>query len=419
MSYMSYKKNESDKFFSYEPPGRFSMYAEDDSEEESSNNERLSIIIGDFKFTLIYKTETYAIGKYLKPYNSPVIIPDDISKLSDIVKIKTINERDGNQYIFWVYSSMSELGIWRFLCYDSYQEAYVKGIDYVQSSCINILLQKHIYLCYNMLDTIVLPHKDFIEQRTQPLAYTPNYRIFSQITKQIIKQKYDVSRCTSILNDKTRKINGIAKIFEDDDIPKCGQRNPEEKIIQQIEYISEYLKSEYIIESHEELFRYNYIFQDIINSDNIVIQVNLKHKLTNEEIILFYKKMIFTKIQDKEYDLQYKANIDIITSEGNVHYSPFLLIPKTSECMYNSLYTQYINMGIYICKPFEYNRYVITSNSITCTNDYTYVSNRYQNIFPINVIERKGGKQQKHKANKTNRKRKKKGIKRKNKTNKK
>ena len=413
MSYMSYIKDEPSKIYSYEPP--FSMYDEDDSEEEDSSDERLSIVIGDFKFTLIYKTATYATGKYMPQYSNP----DNVSKISDIIKIKTINERDGNQYIFWVYSSMSELGIWRFLCYDSYQETYVKGIDYVQSSCVNILLQKHIYLCYNMLDTIVLPHKDFIEQRTQPAAYTPNYGIFSQITKQIVKQKYDVSRCTSILNDERRKINEIAKIFEDDDIPKCGRRNSEEKIIQQIEYISEYLKSEYIIESHEELFRYNYIFQDIINSDNIVIQVNLKHKLTNEEIILFYKKMIFTKIQDKEYDLQYKANIDIITSEGNVHYSPFLLIPKTSECMYNSLYTQYINMGIYICKPFEYNRYVITSNSITCTDDYTYVSNRYQNIFPINVIERKGGKQQKHKANKTNRKRKKKGIKRKNKTNKK
>lgn len=405
---MSYKKNEPSKIYSYKTP--FSMYTEDDSEEEDtdvSSNERLSIVIGDFKFTLIYKTATYETGKYAPQYNNP----DNVSKISDIIKIKTINERDGSQYIFWVYSSMSELGIWRFLCYDSYQEAYVKGIDYVQSSCINILLQKHIYLCYNMLDTIVLPHKDFIEQRTRPAAYTPNYGIFSQITKQIVKQKYDVSKCTSILNDEKRKINEIAKIFEVDDIPKCGRRNSEEKIIQQIEYISEYLKSEYIIESHEELFRYNYLFQDIINSENIVIQVNLKHKTTNEEIILFYKKMFFTKIQDKEYELEYKANIDIITSEGNVHYSPFLLIPKTSECMYNSLYTKYIDMGIYICKPFEYNRAVFTSNPITCTDDYTYVSNRYQNIFPINIIERKGGKQQKYKANKankTNRKRKRK-----------
>ena len=39
MSYMSYIKDEPSKIYSYEPP--FSMYDEDDSEEEDSSDERL------------------------------------------------------------------------------------------------------------------------------------------------------------------------------------------------------------------------------------------------------------------------------------------------------------------------------------------------------------------------------------------
>jgi hypothetical protein len=58
--------------------------------------------------------------------------------------------------------------------------------------------------------------------------------------------------------------------------------------------------------------------------------------------------------------------------------------------MENSIYSKYIPLGVYICKPFEYTKQV--KDKFEITSYYSYVANRYVNdvgipVFPINQSE--------------------------------
>lgn len=340
----------------------------------------LSIIIENFEFTLIYKTVSYETGVYEPHYNLPPII-DEISR---IVKIKSVNLDTREEYFFWVYLSLSELGVWRFLCYDKPMSSrYDKGKEYVQSTCINMYLQKHIHLFYDRLDEIVAPHEDLANiSRSQPG--------FTSITEQNINisQEY-INKHSFILHDSKRE----KYILDNKNIPiKCGNtaRNTEESVIRQIQTTSKYLQDNYIILEQEEIFRYNFIFRDVINSENIVMKITLRNINTDEIIMIFYKKMIFSKLNSEVITSgtqnTYSENIDAITKDGNKHFVVILAIPSTSRCLSNSLYSEYIHLGIYVCKPFEYTR-SINSKKTQCTKDYSYVGYRYENIFPIKNIE--------------------------------
>lgn len=348
--------------------------------EAEKKDNVLSIIIENFEFTLIYKTIAYETGIYEPRYNLPPIV-DEISR---IVKIKSINLDTREEYFFWVYLSLSELGVWRLLCYDKPMSSrYDKGKEYVQSTCVNMYLQKHIHLFYDRLDEIVSPHEDLANiSRSQPG--------FTSITEQNINisQEY-INKHSFILHDSNRE----KYILENKNmLIKCGNtaRNTEESVIRQIQITSKYLQDNYIIIGHEEVFRYNFIFRDVINSENIVMKVTLKNKNNDEILILFYKKMFFSKLNSeitpKGEQIVYNENIDNITKDGNVHFVVILVIPSTSRCLSNSLYSEYIHLGIYICKPFEYTR-SINSRKTQCTKDYSYVAYRYENIFPIKNIE--------------------------------
>lgn len=346
---------------------------------EKDDNSELSIIIENIEFTLIYKTVTHETGIYEPIYKLPPVTDE----LSRIVKIKSVNLDSRNEEFFWVYLSLSELGVWRFLCYDRPTSTrYDKGKEYVQSTCINMNLQQHIHLCYDRLDEIVSPHEDIIDNmRSQPG--------FVSITSQNINlsQKY-ISKHTLILHSSKRE----KYLIDPKTIPiKCGMTPniSEENVINQIQTTSKYLENNYIILHQEEIFRYNFLFRDVINSENIMMKVILKNKNTDETIILFYKKIIFyklnVKITNKE-QVKYNVNINMITNSGNEHFVVILVIPSTSHCLNNSLYSEYIHLGIYVCKPFDYTKY-LNSKTSECTKDYSYIGYRYKNIFPIKNIE--------------------------------
>lgn len=361
-----------------EKPSEANLISEETKIAEKDNG--LSIIIENIEFTLIYKTVTYETGVYEAIYK----LPPTTDEVSRIVKIKSVNLDTREEYFFWVYLSLSELGVWRFLCYDKpNSNRYDKGKEYVQSTCVNMYLQKHIHLCYDRLDEIVSPHEDLTNiSRSQPG--------FTSITEQSVNitQQY-ISTHSFILHDSNRE----KYILDNKNIPiKCGNtsRNTEESVIRQIQFTSKYLEDNYIILEQEEIFRYNFIFRDVINSENIVIKVTLKNKNTDEIIMLFYKKMIFSKLNPiaspSGSQIIYNKTIDAITNAGNKHFVVILVIPSTARCLSNSLYSEYIHLGIYVCKPFDYTRYLSTKKS-ECTKDYSYVGYRYENIFPIKNIE--------------------------------
>lgn len=372
----------------------------------------LSITIENFEFTLIYKTTTYETGIYIDKTKQPIT-----QEISKIVKIKSVNLVTGDEEVFWVYLSISELGVWRFLSYETLVPpiVYYKGREYIQSSCINMDLQKHIYLCYDRLT----------ESREDIEEITSTQPEFESIISENIKltQEY-ITKYKRILNDQKRQNilkQGIIKPGTPIGITSCGttQGINEGSVVREIQETSTNLESNYKIVSSEEIFRYSFVFRDVINSENIVMKVILENiKNSNEKIILFYKKMIFTKLNISPYD----GNIDLITSNGNEHFVVMLVIPYSAQCLNNGLYSAYINLGIYVCKPFDYTRYInrteietlgiFKNPPIQCTNDYSYVGYRYINIFPIKYIERplpviesgdmisKGGKRKKRKSKK-------------------
>ena len=134
--------------------------------EPQDQDNGLSIIIENIEFTLIYKVTTYETGIYEEIYKSPPAKEET----SRIVKIKSVNLSNKNEEFFWVYLSFSELGVWRFLCYENLQTTrYDKGKEYIQSTCINMYLQQHLHLWYDRLEEITIPYDDIINvSRSQP-----------------------------------------------------------------------------------------------------------------------------------------------------------------------------------------------------------------------------------------------------------
>ena len=222
---------------------------EENQVQEKKDN-GLSITIENHEFTLIYRTVAFETGVYEPDYKLPPFV-DEISR---VVKIKSVNLDTQEEEFFWAYLSLSELGVWRFLCYDNLKlHRYDKGKDYVQSTCINMYLQQHIHLCYDRLDEIVSPHEDIgIFSRPVPG--------FVSVTEENINlsQQY-INKYSFTIHDSKRE----KYILDNPNIRiKCGNtaRNTEESIIRQIQDTSNYLESNYIILEHEEIFRYNFIF---------------------------------------------------------------------------------------------------------------------------------------------------------------
>ena len=80
---------------------------------------------------------------------------------------------------------------------------------------------------------------------------------------------------------------------------------------------------------------------------------------------------------------------------------PFLLIPVGILINNLGLYSKYILAGAYICKLFDYAVQCSINENIRhqCTINYTYIGDRYNNMFPFkldNILpEIQPGKKQK------------------------
>ena len=381
-----------------------------------------SIVIENFRFELLYKTTIYQTYKDSTPKLKKGKQRDYKDKNSDLVKIRSTNLINQEIILFWVYASMSELGIWRLLCTKG-GARFIKGADYTQSSCVNIQLQQYIWSVYERIPEINVRDGSDLSLADFTVVSKPDFLPFVNILNDEINQPIsDAEAIESILNDESRILNILpAKTVTS---VTCGDNVDENQVVSIINNISINLEKNYNIEGITELFSYTYDFQDIIRTINTVIQVNLSNKKSvSKKYILYYKKINFIKLPITARNAEYESNIDLITREGNINFVPFLLIPNTSTCMNNGLYTQLINLGIYLCKPFEYNQQVLSEEIISCTGDYAYVGNRYIKdgapIFPMNIqpaatasasanvvtnikTRKKGGKKQ----NKTKRKRK-------------
>ncbi len=348
------------------------------SNEIHQNND-LSIIIDNIQFTLIYKTTT-EMSLVPKPEYD---IQSRSLKLADIVKIKSLNLKTREETFFWVYRSNSELGIWRFLSHIKVDDPmFYKGIDYVQSSIINIYLQKHILIHYDRLEEIFSPHEDIISIKDN-LEY-PLINKFRQMIN--VNQEY-INKYNQILDDNLRSVD----FFYYPNGPRCGFSGiSEEEIMEFIKSMSNSLETHFSFESEEEVFKYNYVFNNIFNCNNTIFKVTLKLKNDNFLLHIYYNKIILTRIiNDDESQILYNKCISEITKEGNVHYSVLLAVPYNSYCLNSGMYSYYANLYNYICKPFEHIHQITNPLPNTqCTFEYSYIGYRYANIFPIKRTEK-------------------------------
>ena len=347
-----------------------------------------SIEIEGFRFELLYKTSIYQTYTDSTPRLKKGKQRDYKDKNTDLVKIRSTNLRNQEVTLFWVYASMSELGVWRLLCTKG-GGSFIKGADYTQSSCVNIQLQQYIWSVYERIPEINVRDGSDLSLADFTVVSKPDFLPFVSILNDEVNQPVsDTESIKSILDDGRRILNILpAKTITS---VTCGDNVDENQILSIINNISISLEKNYNVERVTELFTYTYDFQDIIRTINTVVQVNLSNKKTvSKKYILYYKKIIFIKLPISARNAEYESNIDLITREGNINFVPFLLIPDTSICMNNGLYTEFINLGIYLCKPFEYNRQLLSEEIISCTGDYAYVGNRYIKdgapIFPMNI----------------------------------
>ena len=82
----------------------------------------------------------------------------------------------------------------------------------------------------------------------------------------------------------------------------------------------------------------------------------------------------------------YIPNIQNICERDN-HIMPFLLIHVGILINNLGLYSKYILAGAYICKLFDYAVQCSINENIRhqCTINYTYIGDRYNNMFPFKL----------------------------------
>jgi len=95
---------------------------------------RYSIVIDDYKFTLLFKCV----------FNNRTNVKIESELINPPDGIDPENKNLFGIY-FWVYQSKSELGLWRFCSRQRYDNVILfKGIDYVQTTILHLLLQRFI-----------------------------------------------------------------------------------------------------------------------------------------------------------------------------------------------------------------------------------------------------------------------------------
>ena len=359
----------------------------------------LSIIIDDIQFTLLFMTR----------------LTENYEKLIKI-KVNVLNEpRETKIYPdFWVYQSNSELGLWRLCVFSDQRRTRIaegiftqfdKGLDYVQSTLIHLELQKFINEnIHNIRIQVFDPeiHKCICFERfngcDQPLP--DEFEDEVPLIDMIINDEETIP----IYEEPFKSINERLT---------CGRENPRVNDI--LRDFSINFKDQYNIIDVKYVDKHSFNFMNVIKSKGYIYSVELERKTylpdsrTNK--ILLY--VTITQLQ-KHNILENEYSENIINICGKLfHIFPFLLIPFNSKINFYGIYEHYIPSGIFICKLFDYTRQCSREEILNneCTPSYTYIGNRYYNLFPLQeliehlqttcFVESKTSKKKSHKKRKT------------------
>jgi hypothetical protein len=115
------------------------------------------------------------------------------------------------------------------------------------------------------------------------------------------------------------------------------------------------------------------------------IQINPETDILPEVVLYFME--VNMDCNNSSSSLFFK-NINKICKKEK-HYMPILLTVPEAKVNLFGIYEKYINSGNYICKLFDYSKqcsFEETEGENICTEDYTYIGARYDNLFPYKEL---------------------------------
>ena len=296
----------------------------------------------------------------------------------------------GTQNTFNLYRSNSELGLWRF-CTDYYGIKY-KGddnrfqkdphfiYDYIQTTLVHLELQKFINENYDNLEKL--------STNVRCIQVNSDPEIKSMIDSQdrvIIEEpfiKYQKGPEAVVCGDNSEMHSEYIRRFTNE--------------LEQL-YTFKYETNTSIIPTYE------FDFQEIIHISGEIFSVELERKLPiisqTNTIVLYYMISSLrqinihgeTELVRKKLAESMNTNIANVCKK-NMHFMPFFLTNKETRCNNFGLYTKYIPCGAFICKLFDYSSKTNKQCSVEeiksgrCTPSYSYIGNRYDNVFPFKNI---------------------------------
>jgi len=320
---------------------------------------------------------------------------------------------------FWVYQSNSELGFWR-LCYINIRKRlgiektpFHKGEnDYIQSTFIHLELQFFINENIHNIPFVELSPREKEEQKFCFYGWSP---------KIMDREEDELPYIDEVIDDDNRII--LEEPFNLlNEQAKCGFTGDMSNsyIEELLNIFSVNFSDTFNILETRLLYEYKFNFGGIINSNNNIFSIELSRKNPNETYktnnIILYFVMTELMVSESIIERQFIDNI-IKICDKKYHIFPFLLIPQSSSINYLGIYTHFIPCGIYICKLFDYHYQCSLEEQYNnrCTESYSYIGNRYDNLFPLNEVlptliscPKKGGTKKKtHKRKQKNTKKRK------------
>jgi hypothetical protein len=284
---------------------------------------------------------------------------------------------------FSVYLSRSNLGCFRLL-YITYGH-FAKGHeDYIQQTFIHLKLNDYINKCVPILSDVDYDYTDrslnvykYLQQNDTNFNMSKN-NIFNMLNNSIFIQ--NLKNIKNHIDDNSRMIKKNPFIEYNQQI-RCGHEKKEDKntIIKILRDFSNKLTDLYNYSEN------NFVCEHTVNNelDNYKIQfyklnLNLKQKdYSNiDNIILYYCNVEIEKFNGLI------TNSYIKTDRKNFKLPVFLT--SDNKITKFGTFTNYILAGNYICKLFEYRE---QCKDQLCTFKYQLIGDRYDNIFPFNIIK--------------------------------
>lgn len=333
-----------------------------------------SVVIGDYTFQLLCKCE-----KSERMY----------------VKIKSLSANSNKTNEFSVYSSLSELGLWR-LCLKSGLSLYKgntdsKYYDYAQATLIHLDLQKYITEKLNVLTV------DQVAAECTKLIYgdetsAESYKYIGKSIDTLYRPTYVEPFAT--FNKKQYIKQGKSIPIPIPNANRCG--DPwKRKHMEELKLLSKDLTAIYSVQQCIKLYTVD---------KSLGVQVKgTTWKFTYDVYLVSLRKKTFVPKKDKGVIFLMFAHVKnfesvsigekkVLLKKENVFW-PFGLTLNL-RCTELGLYETFISSGKYICKFAEYSSQIKDNDNFTQISfdpsasvfkqdPYFYIADIYQDLFPF------------------------------------